>query len=66
MTSYPCWRLSGFRKIAHYIYDDGEYLRAACGTSWWMSDGISASDVTEITPKCKACAKSKRVKEAKP
>ncbi len=58
----PQWNLSGFRKVSHFIYEDGEFLKAACGTFWWMSDAVTARETSE--PKCRKCASSRRVKDA--
>ena len=59
------WKISGLRRVAHYIYEDGEYLKAACGTIWWMSDAMACkpSENYPDIPRCKRCQRSRRVKE---
>jgi len=61
--TYPAWRLSGFRNVAHFIYEDGEYLEAACGTFWWMSDDVTSNSLKRTDRRCKHCLRTKRVRE---
>jgi hypothetical protein len=63
-VSYPGWHLSGFRDVAHWIYADGEYLKAACGVFWWTSDDVSSIPAKPGTSLCERCLRTNRVKEA--
>ena len=65
------WQVSGFahrQLVAHLIYQDGEFLNAACGKPWMMSDGVTshpyefARQVIKVR-KCRVCARTKRAKE---
>ncbi len=50
------WRLSGFRRVAHLVYEGSNGLSLArCGAVWWMSDGVSSSAANSDTPRCKRC-----------
>jgi hypothetical protein len=55
------WVLSGFRRVAHFIVlmEDGDHMKARCGTMWWMSDAVSGHEAQGGTPRCKRCAHTK-------
>jgi hypothetical protein len=55
------WLISGFRPhIAHLIVENGEYLEAACGITWWMSDSCTSRIATDLpyVPRCKRCQRT--------
>lgn len=59
------WRVSGFNPArAHFIYEDGEYLQAACGVMWWMSDGVTSMPWEQVpqTRKCGRCVRTRKVR----
>lgn len=55
------WRLSGFRRVAHLIYVEDDWLRAACGAIWWETDSIYAHPAKDKY--CKACLRTRRGRE---
>ena len=58
------WQVSGFRThIAHFIYEDDEYLRKACGGTWWSSDAVTSRPVSNAGL-CRNCLRTKIARSA--